>query len=231
MEQSRKDALKKKYWYFFSARDWIDKFIFRKLINQQRWELEKVLIGKVNSVLDLGCGSHSDIGYFKKKIDRTVGVDLFLPSLNISQKNQLHHEYHKMDILNAAEYFGENSFDCVVALDVIEHLEKADGLRLLKQMEIIARKKVIIFTPNGFLEQKPFDGNEWQRHISGWEVDEMRQLGFEIIGINGWKALRGERAKITIRPISFWKRISYLSGLFVTKNPKFAFQILCIKNL
>ena len=129
--------------------------------------------------------------------------------------------------LNAAEYFGEDSFDCVVALDVIEHLEKADGLRLLEQMEIIARKKVIIFTPNGFLEQEPFDGNEWQRHISGWEVDEMREMGFEIIGINGWKALRGERAKIAIRPISFWKRISYLSGLYVTKNPEFAFQILC----
>ena len=231
MEQSRKDAFKKKYWYFFSARDRIDKFIFGNLVNQQRWELEKALIGNVNSVLDLGCGSHSDIGYFKKKIDRTVGVDLFLPSLNISKKNQLHHEYHQMDILNAAEYFGEDSFDCVVALDVIEHLEKADGLRLLEQMKIIARKKVIIFTPNGFLEQEPFDGNEWQRHISGWEVDEMREMGFEIIGINGWKALRGERAKITIRPISFWKRISYLTGLYVTKNPKFAFQILCIKNL
>ena len=160
-----------------------------------------------------------------------MGVDLFLPSLNISRENQLHHEYYKIDILSAAEYFGENSFDCVVALDVIEHLEKTDGLRLLDQMEIIAREKVIIFTPNGFLEQKPFDGNEWQRHISGWEIDEMRQMGFDIIGINGWKALRGPRARITIRPKSFWKRMSYLSELYVTKNPQYAFQILCVKNL
>ena len=119
----------------------------------------------------------------------------------------------------------------MVALDVIEHLEKTDGLRLLDQMETIARKKVIIFTPNGFLEQKPFDGNEWQRHVSGWEIDEMRQMGFDIIGINGWNALRGPRARITIRPKSFWKRMSYLSELYVTKNPQFAFQILCVKNL
>ena len=89
----------------------------------------------------------------------------------------------------------------------------------------------IIFTPNGFLEQKPFDGNEWQRHVSGWEIDEMRQMGFDIIGINGWKPLRGPRARITIRPKSFWKRMSYLSELYVTKNPQFAFQILCVKNL
>lgn len=221
MNQSRKHTLKEK----------IDSFIFGKLIDQPRWELEKALIGNVNSVLDLGCGPHSDIGYFKKQLERTVGVDLFLPSLNISRENQLHHEYYKIDILSAVEYFGENSFDCVVALDVIEHLEKTDGLRLLDQMETIARKKVIIFTPNGFLEQKPFDGNEWQRHVSGWEIDEMRQMGFDIIGINGWKPLRGPRARIIIRPKSFWKRMSYLSQLYVTKNPLYAFQILCVKNL
>ena len=90
MNQSRKHTFKDK----------IDSFIFGKLVDQPRWELEKALIGHVNSVLDLGCGAHSDIGYFKKQLERTVGVDLFLPSINISQENQLHHEYYKIDILS-----------------------------------------------------------------------------------------------------------------------------------
>ena len=55
----------------------LDHWIFGKLVDQLQWELEKELLGKVDSVLDLGCGSRSYIGYFKQQIKRTVGVDLF----------------------------------------------------------------------------------------------------------------------------------------------------------
>ena len=160
-----------------------------------------------------------------------VGADLFIPSLNSSRDSKLHHEYFEIDILSSIDHFEENSFDCVALIDVIEHLKKSDGLKLIKQMETIARKKIIVFTPNGFLDQKPFDGNEYQRHISGWEVKEMQQMGFKVIGINGYKPLRGERANITFRPTIFWKRISYLSQLIVKNKPRYAFQILCVKNL
>lgn len=65
--------------------------------------------------------------------------------------------------------------DTIVALDVIEHMEKADGLRFIEQAKRKA-KQVIVFTPLGFLPQDsegPTDawglhGQEWQKHRSGW---------------------------------------------------------------
>ena len=223
--------MKRNLKFIIQIRDKIDRFLFGNLVNSLQWELSKEIDQNINTILDLGCGSNSPMGYFKKKIKRLVGVDLFVPSINLSLASKLHHEYHEINILLSSDYFEENSFDCVALIDVIEHLEKKDGINLIKQMEKIAKKKIIIFTPNGFLEQKPFDGNEYQRHVSGWEIDEMRKLGFDITGINGIKHLRGERANIIFWPKIFWKRVSYLSQLFVKNKPKYAFQILCVKNL
>lgn len=160
-----------------------------------------------------------------------MGVDLVDPSLETSKARGLHHEYHKIDVLQAAGHFGPDAFDCVFALDLIEHRERPDGFRLLEQMETMAREKVIIFTPNGFPPKEPFDGNEWQRHVSGWEIDELREMGFRVIGSNGWRPLRTQRGRVRWRPKSFWKRISLLSELFTTKNPRHPFQILCVKEL
>ena len=49
-------------------------------------------------------------------------------------------------------------------------------------MEKVARKKVIVFTPNGFVPQRPYDGNPFQEHLSGWSVDEIHEL----TGIDPW---------------------------------------------
>jgi len=98
-------------------------------------------------------------------------------------------------------------------------------------MEEIATKKVIIFTPNGFLPQGEYDNNPWQIHHSGWDVEEMQDLGYNIIGINGWKPLRGEYARINYKPLFLWTLLSDITQLFVRNNPKYAFQILCVKEL
>ncbi len=79
-----------------------------------------------------------------------VGIDIFEHSLEKSKKKKIHNEYYEIDYSQAEKSFEENSFDCVLASDFIEHLEKEEGYRLLKVVEKLARKKVIIFTPNGF---------------------------------------------------------------------------------
>jgi hypothetical protein len=119
----------------------------------------------------------------------------------------------------------------VISLDVIEHLERGDGMKLMDTMEKIARKKIIVFTPNGFLPQNAYDGNEWQIHKSGWSVKEMRKLGYKVIGINGLKWLRGEKSVLKFRPVLFWKIVSDFTQLVVKRKPGWAFQILCTKNL
>jgi hypothetical protein len=195
--------------------------------------LEQEVCDSCHSLLDVGCGEESKIYYFSKRLPYAVGVDVHEPAIAKSRAQGIHDEYQCLNVLNIESAFAARSFDCVVALDLIEHLPKEDGYRLLQSMERIALKKVILFTPNGFLPQPAIDGNEFQRHLSGWEVDEMRGMGYRVLGINGWKPLRGAEA----RPrgghwTSFLsERLSLLTESFVERRPKQAFQLLCIKDL
>ena len=60
----------------------------------------------------------------------------------------------------------------VYLLDVIEHMEKHEGLEIIELAKKAATKQVIIYTPKGFLEQEGdawgFGGDYWQKHRSGW---------------------------------------------------------------
>lgn len=188
-------------------------------------------MGQCDSVLDVGCGTDSPVGRLTARLGRTVGVDGHAPSVEASRRRGMHSDYLVAGVLEIGEHFAERSFDCVVASDLIEHLEKADALRLLGLMERIARKKVIVFTPNGFLLQGEYGDNPFQRHRSGWGVEEMQALGYRVSGINGWRPLRGELARVAWRPRPFWKAVSFLSRPLTARFPRHAFQLLCVKDL
>lgn len=182
-----------------------------------------------DSVLELGCGYFSYIQGMKNK-PYSVGVDLFLPVIESGQKNKIHDKYELLNVMDVDEKFADKSFDCVMAMDLIEHLTKEDGLLFLEKINKIARKKIIIYTPNGFLKQDACDGNPYQEHRSGWTAEEMGSYGFNVIGYGGLKLLRPQ-FEITKRPIWFWKTISKITYLTTRNNPEKAFQILCIKKL
>ena len=168
--------------------------------------------------------------YIRKDI-KSVGLDAYEPNISKSRNKRIHSDYVLGSFERLEEYFDENSYDCVLANDVIEHLEKEDALIFLEKLLKIASKKVIIFTPNGFLPQEPYDGNKWMEHKSGWDIDEMKVLGFKVFGINGLKYIRGERCKIKYRPAIFWKVISAFTQLFTHRWTKYANQIFCIREL
>ena len=183
------------------------------------------------SLLDVGCGACSPLQDGAWRIRYSVGVDAWQPAIDHSKALGLHDEYVCCAVSELREHFAPRSFDCVAATDLIEHLPHEDGLRLLDDMEALARKRVIIITPNGFLPQEPYDGNEFQRHLSGWTAQEMRARGYRVFGINGWRPLRGERSLIRLHPRRFWEPISLISQPFVHHRPHLAFQLLCVKYL
>ncbi len=187
-------------------------------------------IGDAGSLLDIGCGIDSPLAHLARKPARTVGVDGFMPSIEESRRKGNHNDYVCCDILEVGSKFPAESFECVMALDVIEHLPKEKGLELLRQMEQLSSRRVIIFTPNGFLAQSEHSDNPLQVHLSGWSVQEMRERGFRVIGINGWKPLLGEMALPRFWPQGLWTVISRLTQTLVRNHPEHAFQILCVKD-
>jgi SAM-dependent methyltransferase len=136
------------------------------------------------SVLDVGCGlslksQHVGVGDWTVR----VGLDLHRPYLeavetNVSwvpvcaSVNQIH------------DLFLPKSFDLVLALDIIEHLEKDEALILLRDLEEVARVAVILETPDGFFPQDMdilgFDQHHLQTHRCGFEKAELEKLGYQV---------------------------------------------------
>jgi len=157
-----------------------------------------------------------------------VGVDRYLPSLKRNRELSTYSALVNSDI--HALPFGPQSFDAVVALDVIEHFQREDGFRLLDAMERTARRRVVVYTPNGFVPQAAGD-NPWQEHRSGWTVDDFMTRGYLVYGIYGRKDLRGEYARLTRRPRILWEAVSAFSQLGLRDRPAEAFALLAVRRV
>ena len=140
-----------------------------------------------------------------------------LPYLSYCRENKL---YGNLVQCNAESLpFQPKSFDTVLVLQLIEHLTRENGLKLIADAEKIARKKVILATPVGFLK--------YDFHLSGWEPEELEKLGYTVTG-HGIR-LPIPKGKLTL-PFSQVSRFSCLFP-FTYKSPRHAYQMVAIKRL
>ena len=149
--------------------------------------LEKEL-SDCESVLDLGCGHHSPI--YTVGIPYSVGVehsDLFLQE---SKRLGVHDDYIAADIRSVE--FEANSFDAVVALDVLEKLSKQEGVELIEKMQSWAKKKVLIRTTNIPAEENRDANQCLTQNNSVWNKAEFEGQGFKVLGVGGWKKIKQE---------------------------------------
>lgn len=190
--------------------------------------LKKELAG-AKRILDLGCGENSPLRLLKGNPDfkdtYMLGVDIFTPYilLNMNEK-KIHSEYLNMNIFDID--FPEKSFDCAILFDVIEHFEREDFLKFLPKLEKIV-KKILIITPNGYIDQDEYDSNPYQIHRSGWTVDDFEKLGFKTKGLSGFNEVR----KKNIKPRELHTLLCDISQFVAYHMPRKAFHIIAIKDL
>jgi 2-polyprenyl-3-methyl-5-hydroxy-6-metoxy-1,4-benzoquinol methylase len=189
--------------------------------------LLKNQLSDCETVLDVGCGSNSPLRLIGKK-KKTVGIDGYAPSIKESKKNGLHSEYVQMDVRDIEKKFHAGQFDAVVGIDIIEHLKKKEGYKLLEQMQKVAKKKVIIITPNGFLPQVSKD-NLLQEHLSGWSVQDFQTKGYVVYGIYGLKLFRKEEAELRFKPKIISGLLAEISHHAYTRYyPKKSFALFAV---
>ena len=142
---------------------------------------------KDRSVLDIGCGDGRN---FNPNSGIYVGIDN--NNRILSYKPNTTNFLMKYDFSNGLIPFLDKSFDAVLLIDVIEHLEKDKALILLKEAERIAKEKIIIYTPEGFLEQNEKEGklrdpgfDTYDIHRCGFEKKELEEMGYVIEIYNG----------------------------------------------
>src|SRR5215204_221119 len=102
-----------------------------------------------HTVLDVGCGDGALIQQvnFDNKY-QVVGVDLYKPAVEQARRTKLYKAVKLGDVRKLK--IKPKSFDVVFSSQVVEHLNKKEALLLIKEMEKIAKKKVVIGTTNGF---------------------------------------------------------------------------------
>lgn len=196
--------------------------------------LTRLLAGELDEggrILDVGCGQSSPLRRVRKDSYR-VGVDFFRPYIFVSKTSAIHDDYILADVRHLP--FKSKSFDCAVAIEVLEHLTKPDGLRMIKQMEEVA-KKIILTTPNGFFQalSGPDALNPDERHLCGWSASELKELGFRVHGLLGLKMLhKAAPGKIVMkfRPRMLFQCLCIVSELFVYRYPSLAFQLFFVKK-
>jgi ubiquinone/menaquinone biosynthesis C-methylase UbiE len=200
--------------------------IYRKIFPD--WiELLKKELFDCTTVLDLGCGYDSPIQYCH--ITHSIGVELFDPFLEESRKKAIHSQYLKADIRSVE--FEPKSFDAVLCLEVLEHLTKEEGIELLIKMDRWAKKKVIVKTQNGCISLNRHDDDPLQEHKSRWNSIELKKLGFNAHGMNGWKTLRDHKGSFKTKHQFIAARISDMSQKICYFCPGLAFQLFTVKEI
>jgi len=180
-----------------------------------------------DAILDLGCGYHSPIG--TAHAPRSVGVEISQRDLEESKRKGIHDQYVLGDITRLE--FRPQTFDCAVAINVMQYLAKEEGTKLLSRMQHWARKKAVVIVPNG--NPPPCGPNSGlpHQHQSTWTTRELRQLGFQVNGLGGWKALRGKEGTIRYRPLLLWAWIADMTERVTWYCPRLAFQLLATKRI
>ena len=215
--------------------------IIQKLLRTDQWNLRN-LVSDSWSVLDIGCGPNPPVLTYVNPANY-VGIDAYQFSIDrllvepsfvrLKSKEAICSEIQSLD-------FDKNQFDAVLLVDVIEHLDKHEGTELLRKAIGWARLAVYVSTPNGFLEQKPYDSNNYQVHLSGWNKKDFVELGFNRIrGGGGPKFMRRTEmdplqwshtgsGSIRFRPKIIWSILSAVFQSFYFWIPNKSFQLYAV---
>lgn len=138
--------------------------------------LQPVLIGTHQILLDLGSG----FGYYAETLrdhaDYLVGLDAFAPALQMAKGRKVFDDLIRGDILHLP--LRSERIGCVTLFDVIEHLSKNDGRKLLASLE----PSVFVSTPSSDFSNRSYArllGNALENHVSTWSLEELEDMGYE----------------------------------------------------
>lgn len=194
--------------------------------------------GEVRVALDIGCGVSSLLTKYRPMV-KTIGIDAH--TIDVARARDVHDFYVLADIINMSaeeildrvnDVCGTRQIDLVTAFGVIEHLSKHDGWRFLEKLERLSDKYILLETPNGFVEQGPEFGNEYQKHLSGWYPMELRGLAYKVFGTSGTCYLRGYMGepRVGLPGVAAFDTIVLSRLLLTSRVPEHAFNFVAVKD-
>jgi hypothetical protein len=195
-------------------------------------------IGDVKTILDLG----TDDGQFMKDLscdkNWTVdGAEIYKPSFQKAKKTNLYRNLWLGDVeaVSRKLILKKYKYQVVLCSQVLEHLDKDKGYRVLKLAEKLAIRRVVFALPITYMNQPEefLKGNPYQTHRSGWSIDEFKKRGYMVFG-TGVKFLWSENGWCRTIPGKFRWPFVFLGYLFAPLCyyfPRFASGMIAVKEL
>jgi len=211
--------------------------ISRKLPFSHLWIFRMLIPDEAKTVLDLGCGE----GTFMKGLSfgkdwEIVGVDIHKKSVSKARDSGVYKSLFVGDIEKLERQIAANkNFDIVLGSQVLEHLTKEKGKRVIVLAEHLSKKRVIFSTPRGYVNQEKCyeDENPYQEHKSGWKIGDFKKMGYKVYGIGFnpvWSplGLARQESKLT-RKLS--GLLSYIISPLVFYIPRLASGLIAVKGI
>jgi len=187
-------------------------------------EVDKV---KSSTILDIGVGFGiwGYLMYMLRKPKLLIGIDIDLNYLLTLRK---HNIYDCLIRASASTLpFKERVFDYVLSIEVIEHLNKVSGEKMIIELERVCKRKIVVTTPNGYLEQHPYIATESEIHRSGWSAQEFKQKGYKVHGIG----LRGTSFLRSRRSLTLYGMLNHLSVPLTFLFPEVSEYLFAVKKV
>lgn len=199
------------------------------------WFLRKA-IGEAKTILDLGCEHGQLMQLLSEGKDwKITGVDIYKKNINIASKRKKFVQVFIGDIVNISEKLikKKKKYDVVFCSQVIEHIDRKRGQKLLNLVERLAKKRIVFGTPRGFMEQPEIflGNNPHQVHKSGWSGEDFKKRGYKVYGI-GFSPIWSESGMARNTNKLFFNTLTVFGYLFspiVYYFPILGAGILCIK--
>ena len=136
------------------------------------------------SILDVGCGEGIVTNYLTKKLSinesQIAGLDIDINLLKIAKSINPRVQFHQGSVYELP--FQDNSFDLVLALEILEHLEFPE--RAIKELNRVSNNWVFISVPNdrmfrfGNIMRFKYisSGGKTPDHIQHWNKKTFKDL-------------------------------------------------------
>lgn len=205
-------------------------------------ELDPVVLPLVEgaTVLDLGCGFghwghllkthyHSDDPALAAHV---TGVDIHDGNVAFCASTGVYDALVCGDALAFLARQRPAAFDTIIATELIEHLPKQGGERLLDELVRVAARVAILSTPNweylrpGAATMTGY--NEHEAHVSSWTPGEFRRRGFTVRGVGhkaGMSPVRGVNRLLRTFPT-----VDLMLGAWAVQHPALALHLVAYRR-
>mgnify|MGYP001587164300 CR=1 FL=1 len=199
------------------------------------WYL-RVLAGSPKTVLDMGCGDGTLMEGIAGNNWKITGIDIYEKDILNAKKKGIYEKLIKGDLVRETKRLvkQEKKYDLVFCSQVIEHITKKEGRKLLDLAEKLTKKRIYFGTPRGFMRQPEvfLKGNPYQYHKSGWSIEDFTSRGYRVYGI-GFNPVWSEKGPGRSKNIFIFlvaSLVSYVLTPLVFFVPSLASGIMAVKD-